>query len=596
MKINSLRQMGGVNSIDNFARSFQRAANFREITPIRRGSITMGDAEDEDEDVTQETQGGPSVNKSLLRQQLEAHGGTPPDQVIQDEPENARQSETTPLLQPTVSRQTLRPHYPSGSLLAHAPTLGTSYGSISSRMTETARRRASILIHQQHEANMRALQQGDEELKDDTPPREVVRDVNEDGEVIERLVGESTVPMTVFNSTNVLVGVGILALPLGFRYSGWIIAFVFLTFAAIGTQYTAKILARCIDTNSASSTYGDIAFLAFGTTGRTMVEILFIVELLAANVALVIVFADSMNSLVPALNVTEWKFVITFGLMPMNFVSFKRLSITSVIGIFCCMGIILIVFADGLIKPDSPGSLRQPAKTYPFPEDWRTVPLSFGLFMAPWGGHSIFPAIYKDMRHPHKYPRAVRNSYILTYSLDMTLAVIGYLMFGDYVMDEISSNILRSKYYPKGLAIIAVILICIIPITKIPLSNRPMMDAFSGKLGVDLKQMLPKARQISEASFKHRMIRITIAVAINVLELGIAVALPAFDSVLSIMGSALCSTICIILPISFYFRIFGPQIQLKERIVGWILIVISAFFGTVGTIFTILPKATLGIE
>lgn len=245
---------------------------------------------------------------------------------------------------------------------------------------------------------MRALQQGDEELKDDTPPREVVRDVNEDGEVIERLVGESTVPMTVFNSTNVLVGVGILALPLGFRYSGWIIAFVFLTFAAIGTQYTAKILARCIDTNSASSTYGDIAFLAFGTTGRTMVEILFIVELLAANVALVIVFADSMNSLVPALNVTEWKFVITFGLMPMNFVSFKRLSITSVIGIFCCMGIILIVFADGLIKPDSPGSLRQPAKTYPFPEDWRTVPLSFGLFMAPWGGHSIFPAIYKDMR------------------------------------------------------------------------------------------------------------------------------------------------------------------------------------------------------
>lgn len=119
MKINSLRQMGGVNSIDNFARSFQRAANFREITPIRRGSITMGDAEDEDEDVTQETQGGPSVNKSLLRQQLEAHGGTPPDQVIQDEPENARQSETTPLLQPTVSRQTLRPHYPSGSLLTH---------------------------------------------------------------------------------------------------------------------------------------------------------------------------------------------------------------------------------------------------------------------------------------------------------------------------------------------------------------------------------------------------------------------------------------------------------------------------------------------
>lgn len=44
----------------------------------------------------------------------------------------------------------------------------------------------------------------------------------------------------------------------------------------------------------------------------------------------------------------------------------------------------LILFVDGIIKPTTPGSLLQPAKTYMFPENWLTLPLSFGLLMSPW--------------------------------------------------------------------------------------------------------------------------------------------------------------------------------------------------------------------
>lgn len=36
---------------------------------------------------------------------------------------------------------------------------------------------------------------------------------------------------------------------------------------------------------------------------------------------------------------------------------------------------------DGLVKSDSPGSLRQPARTTMFPDNWATLPLSFGLMM-----------------------------------------------------------------------------------------------------------------------------------------------------------------------------------------------------------------------
>lgn len=44
-----------------------------------------------------------------------------------------------------------------------------------------------------------------------------------DGQRVQIVVGQSTLPQTVFNSVNVLIGVGLLSLPMGLKYSGWLI-------------------------------------------------------------------------------------------------------------------------------------------------------------------------------------------------------------------------------------------------------------------------------------------------------------------------------------------------------------------------------------
>ena len=595
-RFNSIRQMGGVNSIDNFVNSFQRAAAFYEITPVRRGSITRSEADEEERQTEQMSRPPLNTHKSLLSEQMQ---GAAPQEVRPMAPkirvsadENALQphvSETTSLL-PTQTHQSIR------SRLASDQAFAASYGSISSRLSQSAQRRASILIQQRVEASERARELPDE-YKDDIIERPVELETRDDGEVIERTIGESTVPMTIFNSTNVLIGVGILALPLAVRYSGWVIGLSFLTLAATVTAYTARLLAKCLDTNTASTTYGDIAFLALGPVGRGMVEFLFIIELTAANVALTILFADSMHSLVPAVGVSYWKAVLSFGLLPLNFVPFRTLSVTSVLGIICVMGTIVLVFTDGLIKPHAPGSLRDIATTHAFPVNMKTIPLSLGLFMAPWGGHSVFPAIYKDMRHPKKYGKAVRTTYVFTYGLDLTMAVLGYLMFGEVVRDEVTANILSNTAYPRVISIIMVILIAIIPITKIPLSNRPIMDTINKKFLIDLRQMDVKARAYSEKSFTHRLARGTIACAVNMVQLGVAIGFPDFDSIMALMGSALCFTICVILPVAFYLKIFwgGGEIRLAEKVLCFALIIICTVLGIFGTVFAIIPKQKLGI-
>lgn len=132
---------------------------------------------------------------------------------------------------------------------------------------------------------------------------------------------------------------------------------------------------------------------------------------------------------------------------------------------------VIIVFVDGLIKPHTPGSLREPAKTFLFPQNWNTLPLSFGLLMSPWGGHSVFPNIYRDMRHPQKYPKGLQYTYGFTFLLDLAMAVGGLIMFGETVREEVTSNLLRTEGYPRAMSIIIVILIAIVPITKCPLRS-----------------------------------------------------------------------------------------------------------------------------
>lgn len=49
------------------------------------------------------------------------------------------------------------------------------------------------------------------------------------------------------------------------------------------------------------------------------------------------------------------------------------------------------------------------------------------------------------------------------------MAVVGWLMFGDGVRDEITANVLQMEEYPQALSICIIVFIAIIPITKVPL-------------------------------------------------------------------------------------------------------------------------------
>jgi vesicular inhibitory amino acid transporter len=299
MRLNSLAQVGGVNSIENFARSWTRAAGFLEVTPHRPSFIFSGDSDShrDDEDAIQygriDAESGRAARTSLLRAHLEAPGS--PDNAIDDEslftaaeseqttskPTNRKGSEVKQLGMASAQGS------PRGreSIFAIAPHLatplagsyGTSYGTLQSTLNESSMVHAGHLWRQQQEGR---------ETKGEHEPL-MVKEVEQDGKIILVVTGQSTLPQTIFNSTNVLIGVGLLSLPMGIKYAGWLVGMIFLLLSALVTAYTASLLAKCMDVDGSLITFADLAFVSYGHYARVGTSVLFTLELLAACVALV---------------------------------------------------------------------------------------------------------------------------------------------------------------------------------------------------------------------------------------------------------------------------------------------------------------------
>lgn len=74
----------------------------------------------------------------------------------------------------------------------------------------------------------------------------------------------------------------------------------------------------------------------------------------------------------------------------------------------------------------------------------------------------------------------------------------------------------------------------------------------------------------------------------------IAILVPSFDRIMALMGSVMCFSICIILPLAFYLKMFSHEISRKERILDWVLIITCSVMAVVGTVWVFLPKEMLG--
>ena len=373
-RIAAMGDLGGVNSFKSFARSWQRAAGFAEVIPRRPSFVYAQDqAGDNDNPLVGEIHYGrslvgqlPHPHSSLLRQHLEAsppenmpinassaygsprRGSARDDFRARDGKALEDELEAAPLATSPSSRSNI---FSIPPLLAAPPLIG-SYGSYGTMGGGFRRARASSsqsVGGRLSISNGQGTGSGDEE--DDIALGEhepiLVKEIKQGDRVVLAVEGQSTLPQSIFNSINAIIGVGMLSLPLAFKMTGWIFGLIILSMTAGVTAHTSDLIARCMKYDDSVITYSDLAYISFGTRARIIVSALFTLELVAACVALVILFADSLHLLLPGLaSINTWKCVCAGLVLVLNLMPLRWLSYTSVIGIFStfCSECLLLLF------------------------------------------------------------------------------------------------------------------------------------------------------------------------------------------------------------------------------------------------------------
>ncbi|RMY00683.1 hypothetical protein D0868_08877 [Hortaea werneckii] len=264
------------------------------------------------------------------------------------------------------------------------------------------------------------------------------------------------------------------------------------------------------------------------------------------------------------------------------------------------MGLVGCTVLAGVIKPTSPGSLLLTAETSAFPEQWRALPLSFELIMAVWGGHradlcgerltrrlsSVFPNIYRDMRHPQKYEHGLKLIFGFVTSVDLVMAIVGYLI----------TNLLTIQEYPEALHVVVLILVATIPLTKFPLNCAPIISTLEVLSCIDPRAASVKPNCFNQSAFLTKTLRAVFRIRVTCTIVLLAILVPSFEVISAIMGVAFCFLMCVVLPVTFHLKMFGREISRREALLNWALILGSAVLGIAGTIWEFLPKDWLGLE
>ncbi|SCV70229.1 BQ2448_1623 [Microbotryum intermedium] len=422
---------------------------------------------------------------------------------------------------------------------------------------------------------------------------------------IEEQRGESTWGQTLFNTVNVLIGVGLLAEPLAFADAGWAIGTTLLLFCALITNYTGKMLARIMRQDSSLATYADVLIKAYGTRAKNIVYALFILELGALSIALCTLFADSMESLYPALSSQAYKVMFFFIILPTTFLPLRFLSLTSLLGIISSFTLLLVLVTDGALKAYRPGSLRDPMPTAASPR-WMRLPLSFGLLMSGFAGHAVIPSLYRDMKNPNQFNSMINIAYVIAFSISMLFGTLGYIMYGNNVSSEVTRDLLATKGNPAVLNKIAVWMVALNPVVKYAVANAPLVQTFEVMLGIqntrsvnerrsrprfrsphdsDASAILEGSAIMSEDSSSsisgleasdstlHRpkiqqpfLLRYRPFITrplLTALIIVLAIVIPDFGRVLSFLGSASAFIICCIGPIGAYLILGRQKVSAK---------------------------------
>ncbi|KAL2934686.1 Amino acid transporter AVT1I, partial [Bienertia sinuspersici] len=361
--------------------------------------------------------------------------------------------------------------------------------------------------------------------------------------------------------------VGILSTPYALASGGWLSLILLLAISGAAC-YSGLLTKRCMDANPKIKTYAEIGEFAFGEVGKKVVSIVLYVDLYLVLTGYLILEGDNLNNLFPDINLhmngvsiggkQTFVVIIAVALLPTvwldNLSILAYISATGVIaGVVILASVLSVGVFDG-VGFHNKGELL----------NWKGIPTAMSLYMFSYSANPVFPTLYSSMKKKHHFSKVLLIGFFSATICYTSMAIMGYLMFGSALQSQITLNLPTHTISSK----IAIYTAWITPLSKYALMMEPV--------AATTESWFPKYQ-------KNKLFKILLRTTLVATQVIVAVTIPFFGSLMSLVGALLSATASITIPCLCYLKISKFNRRSIEHIFIMLLILLSIVIVGLGT-------------